>query len=446
MKRNQKAIFLVSVIMVLAMLAGCTSPTAPATSQGAQADPVRLTYWHENAGPDRTPIFENLINTFNESNGQNITVEYVGIPSDSALDKINVAIAAQATPDAGGVWDSWTSDIIAQGAAVQLDDYFDAWDEKDMFVDAIMQTVRSKTIEGNMFYMPYSSSTSVIWYRKDMFGDNAPPDTWEEFFPLVEALNDPANNIYGYSIRGGSGGAKQLLRNIISYVGRPEFFDADGKSLLRSPEALEYVTKYTDLYKNKLTPSSDMTAGWKEIVANFGSGVTPMILHNLGSLIDHQRVLEDDQYGAIPLPKDVNGKYTATPLTVNGGLIYSTCKNPDAAWMLLQHIASKDGVSSINQSTGEIPPRTDALESEWVKNAPHLELITPFIVDDTKVIIDEPRYLAEYATIEAQIAQPGFQEVMAGKKSPADFLNEWADALEKSNEQYLALVSGSGTR
>ena len=83
---------------------------------------TKITFWDENAGPQRTPIWEKLITDFEDAN-PDIDVEYVGLPKDSSKSKLDTAIAADDMPDVGSVQTSWLPEFSIREALLPLDDY-----------------------------------------------------------------------------------------------------------------------------------------------------------------------------------------------------------------------------------------------------------------------------------------------------------------------------------
>ena len=76
--------FFCSVLSIL--LAMCVAGPMFAGGQGEvdPDEPVEITYWDENAGPDRTEYYEELIDRFEEQH-PGIRVRYVGLLSCSVL-------------------------------------------------------------------------------------------------------------------------------------------------------------------------------------------------------------------------------------------------------------------------------------------------------------------------------------------------------------------------
>jgi multiple sugar transport system substrate-binding protein len=238
-------------------------------------------------------------------------------------------------PDVIYIQDSWASSMFVQGMCVQLDDLFNAWDEKDQFDPACLLAMTSKDLQGRLFAIPTATNITGIWYRKDVFKEKGvePPTTWDNFFTAVEKLTDKANNVYGHTLRGGAGSTNQLINEIICYAGIEDYWSADGKAqILRSDKAVECVEKFANIYKNGQTPESGLTAGFKEMVADFNAKLAMTLIHNLGSYENQRVTFTPDQYGFYPFPPSVTGKLGSQLGSAKGLIISSTSKYKDEAW------------------------------------------------------------------------------------------------------------------
>jgi multiple sugar transport system substrate-binding protein len=399
---------------------------------------VQISFWDENPGPERTPYLQELIKKF-QSQNPNITVTYVGIPSNTAAQKYNLAIAAGETPDVGGCPGSWLSTLLVQNALLELDPYFSKWAEKDKIAPSYIQQVRGNAPDKKLYMLPLTANHFTLWYRADRFkaAGLKEPKTWNEFFAAVEKLTDKKTNQYGLSIRGGSGSDTPLLAGLVSYSGMTSFFDANGKCLINNPGAVAFLEKYAGAYK-KYTPVSDITNGYKEMLAAFDSGIANMIFHNLGSYGEHRSALKEGQYAGAPYPVSITGKRTYLAGVVNGVAVFKNSKNPDAAWKFVSFLASADSQRLWNQKIGQIPTYSDLLKEPWVKSAQHISNVGgAFALKDT-IAVSQPEYLPDYKNIRIQVIEPGFQEVLVGKKTAKDFLDELAATLEKSEKAYRA--------
>lgn len=439
----------VAVMTALVMAATVTACSSGKQSQGG-AEPntqtapkktVEITYWHEDASPEKTPVMQEIIKWFNDKEAQTgIKIKYEGFPSSNAYEKFSVAIAGGSTPDISGVWDSWITDFILQGALLKIDDRFEKWDDKAQFDPKAIKAFRKKDVAAQELYgLPFISSNngSVLWYRADRFkqyGVN-PPETWDDFFNLLPKINFPDKKEYAFAMRGGKGSAKQMLVMLYSYSGAESFFNDEGTAFLRDPALVPFLEKYASIF-NKYTSESDLTSSNKEMIAAFGGGFANMYQHNLGSLIDNTSKFKDGQFMTAALPKSPKGYRTMESGSVNGFVVYKNTKNPNEAWEVMKHLTSKDSTAKWQKLVGELPPRLDVQQMDQVKNAPHIKSLLAAMNDPTTKFIDNPTFLPEYKTIESQILEPGFQSVLTGKKAAKDYLNEAAKELEASYKNF----------
>ncbi|WP_139488418.1 ABC transporter substrate-binding protein [Brevibacillus dissolubilis] len=435
-------IILTSTIATSLMLAGCgntTDQTVITDGAGSQTKPgekVTIVFWDENAGPQRTPFYEELIKQFEEAN-LTIDVEYVGMPNKSAKQKYDAAIAAEDLPDVGGVQTTWLADFTIRGALLPMDPYFDQWSEKDKLNKQAIQSNRDVVQDKKLYQIPNTTNLDNLWYRADWYKEAGvtPPVTWDDFFAGIEKMTDKSKNRYGFSIRGGKGGSFQLQRLMYAYSGITDYFDASGKSTINDPKHVEFMKKYLGLYKT-YTPESDITNGYKEMVAGFDTGAVAMIQHNIGSYGEHSKSLKPEQYAALAFPKSLNGNYVVEGFNTNGYSIFKTTKHPDEAWKFISFLASAPSQSYWNKQIGQLPTHEDAINEDWFKNAQHIQEAVKVLNDPNTLYYYPSVYTPDYRSILDQVVDPGLQAVMSGKNTVEEFLNEWAAAMEKSKKQY----------
>ena len=441
--------------MSLAMLAACgqdqapaaaETPAAPAATQAAEtpdvpAEVIHLTFWNENADPTRTPILEDIVDRFNASQDR-IFVEHVGIPQADAMDRYNVAIAGRQTPDIGGLQENWLSSFIIRDAIIPLDEFFDQWDDRDYMLPSAINSVRSNAPDGQLYMLPTSVNTQTIWIRSDWLREANldVPNTWDEFFYVVETTTDLSQNRYGHTIRGGSGGGQALIQKIFAFSGEP-VFNADGSTTLNSPHNVAFVQRYLDLYGD-YTPEGDITAGWTEISANFGMGIAGTLIHNLGSYQNHVDNFDSyDMFEALPPPVSMGGNRNLSTASI-GYMIFRDSPHPEAAWEFLEFMLNAENNSIWNHTIGQIPTNMRVMEEDWVSDLQHISTMMDALANPTTTSMDLPIFLPDFATIASRVGEPGIQQVMAGQMTAQQLLDEWAEALEIAYEDYVTHVLG----
>lgn len=432
-------------------IAGCgTKQDTAANGTDSQAKPVEsaapaskekvtLTFWDDNAGPNRTPFYQEMFKKFEEKY-PNIHVEYVGVPQQSYKQKFDVAIASNDTPDVGAVANNYVSDFTAKGALLALDPYFNKWSDKDKMIPSVVNFIRTLVPDKKLYMLPNTLYMDLFWYRPDLLKQAGlnPPGTWDDFFKDVDKLTDAGKSQYGYSMRGGTGSINQLTTVMYSYSGIPNYFDQNGKSTVNDPKNVEFLKKYAALYK-KNTPTSDITNGYKEMVAEFGSGAAAIVQHNFGSYNDNLKALGEDKLAGVLLPKSSDGKQVVITQP-NGYSIFKNSKHPAEAFQLLSYLASSDMQTYWNQNIGQMPTNQDSMTSDYVKNSKHLQEGSKILADSSTKVLDVPVYLPDYAGLLTQQLEPNFQKVLSGTMTAEEFLNGWAKAIEKSKQDYDKMI------
>ena len=444
-----------AAILAAGILAGCggstgqtdtssaakeSSSTAAASTtagQAASGDKVTVTFWDENAGDQRTEYYQKLIADF-EAKNPNIHIEYLGLSSSDALSKYQTAITAGETPDVGGVNNAWYATLQSMGHCVALDDLLASSSISSEMDENYMSVIRKEAKDGKLYMMPTSANFICLWTNDSMFNSAgvSAPKTWDEFFTDADKLTDASNGIYGYTIRGGASSPAILIDFIYSYLGIPDVFDESGKCTINSPEAVDFVTKYFALY-GKDTPESDITAGYKEISANFDSGVAAMLTHNLGSYSSHVTAFGGTTgFTCNPLPTASNGKYINNGSAITGLTMFDTCKNKEAAWKWIEYMCSHEGNSYWNQSIGQLPTNTKAYDDSWISDYQNIQTAIATVKQSNCVSYDIPMYLPEYGTINKTYIEPAIQSVMSGDMTAQEMLDLWAEKLTEAYKDY----------
>ncbi|WP_042462101.1 ABC transporter substrate-binding protein [Neobacillus dielmonensis] len=432
----------VSSLAASLLLAGCgkDSSSASSTTKDKAAktesdEKVTITFWDDNAGPQRTPIWEKIIKDF-EAKNPNITVDYVGLPKDSSKSKYDTAIAANDTPDVAIVYPQWIPEFVMRGALLPLDSYFNKWDEKGKIDAGSIKFNKDIAPDKKLYAVSFSQNQDILWVRPDLFkaANVKIPETWDEFFTAAEKMTDPSKNVYGFTLRGGVGGSFQLQRMMYAYSGITDYMK-NGKSTINDPKHVEFLKKYLGMYK-KYTPQSDINADYKTMMATFGTGIAAMVQHNIGSYGENAKAFKPEQFQAIPLPASMKGNYVAEGGNTVGLGIFKGTKHADDAWKFIAFVNSKESQSYWNQQAGQIPTNSDTFGEDWVKQAPHIQTAANVYSNPKTKLYIPPFYLPEYSTILNTVVDPGVQEVLSGKKTVEQFLDEWANALNEAQKKY----------
>ncbi|GAA5054027.1 multiple sugar transport system substrate-binding protein [Thermocatellispora tengchongensis] len=412
-------------------LAGCGSG-----SDSGSSGKTELTFWDDNGGEARTPVWKHMIAEFEKAN-PTIKVNYVGIPIAQAQQKYDTAIAGGGLPDVGGVSTAMLANLVAQKALDPLDDKIAASSLNGKLNAQVTATVKGTVPDGKLYMVPMSTNMGVFWYRTDWFKEAGiePPATWSEFFTAVEKLTDTSKNRYGFTIRGGAGSIAQMLEVVYGQSGITEIFDASGKATVNDPRNVAALEKLTGLYK-KVTPEADLNNDYVKMVAQFDGGNIAVMQHNLGSYNDHVKTLGKDKVAAMAVPKSDSGVHAILSNPVTGVGVFATGEKKDAAFKFAEFVASKAMNSYWAEKTGVLPANTDVNGEPWLTSLQHIDMATKVLNDPATKVVQLPYHLPEFNSITKAETEPLFQKVLLGEMTAKAFLDEMANKLTAAQAAY----------
>ncbi len=311
---------------------------------------VKFWYHFDNPETALNPLIEKF-----EAENPGIKIEPERISWDTYNQKLLTSIAGGYPPDVAQVKLWWQPQLVEMGALLPLDDYIADWDGKDDIHDRIWELTRHS--DGKQYYMPLQMVILYLYYRADMFEELglAVPKTREEFLDVAKKLTrdldgDGIVDVYGFGIRGARGGHDWWGTFVLS--SGAEFFDANGKSKLTTPQAIAANQWFIDLYtKHKVSPPTTPSDGFVEVIANMKSGKTAMTIHHLGSAKELEAVL-GDKISAAPVPKGAEGYWTSFGDEENA--IFAATKVPDAAFKWASFLAEAENNAIWQKSSGQV--------------------------------------------------------------------------------------------
>ncbi|WP_326820315.1 ABC transporter substrate-binding protein [Streptosporangium sp. NBC_01756] len=428
-------------VLTAALMLG-SGLTACGADVGSADGKITITFWDDNGGPARTPVWRHIIAEFQKAN-PTITVKYVGIPISQVQQKYDRAIAGGGLPDVGGVSTAMLSGLVAQKALDPLDDRISGGALNGKLNEQVTTAVKSTVPDGATYMMPLSTNLGVLWYRTDWFEEAGleAPMSWDGFFAATERLTDAAKDRHGFTIRGGTGSIAQMLEMVYGQSGITEIFDASGRATVNDPRNVAALTKLAGLYE-KVTPKADVSNDYVKMVAQFDAGNIAIMQHNLGSFNDHVKALGREHVAAMAVPKSAAGFQVVLSNPVAGIGLFASGRQKDAAYRFAEFAASKAMNSYWSEKTGVLPANTDVNEEPWIQRLQHMAEAVKVLNDPTAKVVQMPYYLPEFNTITKTAMEPEFQKVLRGTLSAKDFLDGFAAKLTAAQASYKKRNSG----
>jgi multiple sugar transport system substrate-binding protein len=364
---------LIAVVLCLSLLIGCggkttgdgkqdqQETTAPAqttqtTPEEKPSEPVVLTHWYWADNEAWTNSIKKAAEDFNATNGKNITVKLEEYPWDGGgySENLFTAVMGGGGPDTSQFKLTSTPLFTANNLIVNLEEYVKNWDKKDKIDDNIYSIMRSASEDNQLHVMPFCIQVLYVYYRPSMFKEAGIdiPKTYDEFLEACKLLTRDTNgdgktDVYGFGMRGATNGHEPWS----------SFIHAAGGNLqdLTSPEAVRGMQDFIDLYKNGYVPPTAPTDGFNEIIANFKSGLTAMVVHHTGSFQGMVDTFGDD-VSAFQFP---GGKGRWTSMGDTNTVMFEKCANKEAAFEWLSYLATGKGQEIWCVGTGNIPVSVD---------------------------------------------------------------------------------------
>ncbi|OPY93083.1 MAG: Bacterial extracellular solute-binding protein [Syntrophaceae bacterium PtaU1.Bin231] len=295
----------------------------------AAADKVTVTHWYWADNPKYSATMQAMAADFNATNGKGITVVAQEYPWDGGgySQTLFRAVMGGGGPDTSSFKLTSTPLFTANGLLVNLDPFLAGWKDKDLIEPSLYDTMRGASGTKNVYVMPWNTQVLYVYYRPSMFKKVGigVPKNYAEFLEACKKLTQDTNgdgktDVYGFGMRGFKGGQEPW----------GSFIWARGGNFqnMTSPQAIQGMQDYIDLFKNGYAPPTAPMDGFNEIIANFKSGKTAMTVHHIGS---------------------------------------ASAKNKEAAFEWLAYLATGKGQETWCTVTGNVPV------SKTVKNLPFFQ-------------------------------------------------------------------------
>lgn len=404
-----KTMMWMGLVVVLALLVGSCAPAAAPTpvpptqtpvpaaptpappTQTPAPKPVTITFWYA-LGGSKGKTFEAMVEEFNKTNPDGITVEaiYSGKYGETAQ-KVIAAIASDTLPN-GGVIPAgplWTG----REGNYKIAEYVKGPDGLDM--DDFWPVLWTyNEYDGKVCSLPFNNSTPVMYYNKDLMkkaglDPEKPPQTWDELKSMAKQIVEKVTGepkTWGVD----TSSPDWILKALIIQNGGKIMNDDATEPLFASEAGYEALSWWKSLVDEGLMPAAQHK-GARDL---FIAGHLGFLYSSTGSV---GKVMGGAQFdwGTAFLPKKV--KYGATVGGAALTLFPSTKEKEDATWKFLKWLLSPENTAKWTVATGYVPVRKSILQSPEVQ----------------ELFKEHPQYRAGFEQLEYAETYPHFWEMGA---------------------------------
>lgn len=316
---------------------------APAAATGGEPVTIRVSMWESQ---EALEPYNQAKEAFEKAN-PNIKVQLESVPQDYGT-KLLTQMAAGTAPDVFQLGEGDVATYVQKGVVEDLGPYI----ERDKFDTGVFFPAINDVgkIDGKQYMFTKDYSPLVLYYNKDLFakaGVEAPTEawTWDQLLAAAEKLTvKDGDKVTQWGLQApNSWGDYTWLRGIEPFVYQNggKLINDDNKTVtgaMNSPETIEAVQFYVDLFKKGVTPDKQALAGATD-ADQFKQGKAAMLITGRWPLKDYQKV-EGLNFGVLPFPK---GKQAANAICWAGFGMFNQSQNKDAAWEWLKFVGAGEG-------------------------------------------------------------------------------------------------------
>ena len=407
-------------------------------------EPIKIQFWHAMSAK-RMKAVDRIIEGFHAAY-PNIRIEpqFTGSYAET-LSKAIAAVRAGEAPHIVQVYEVGTQTMLDSGAIVPL---FELEKPGEVDWDNVIGPILGYySIEGKLFSMPFNSSTSMLYYNKDIFekaglDPNVPPKTFDDVLEMGKKIVESGAAPYGISFGWPSWQFEQ------AHTLHAQFFtnNENGRKG-RATEAffnkefgVKVVEKWTEWAK-----AGVFYYGGPEYKANdaFLAGQIAMLQQSTSSAGSISKAAKFN-VGTAFLP--IFEGYPKGSSVIGGATLWTmkghTQEEYDAVWEFYKWLVRTDVAAQWHKDTGYFPATKSAvkqLEDEgWFKENPNFFTAFDQILSGEKVPASQGVLLGNFPEIR-QYVRTAIEKATSGQMSSKDALDEAAKEVNRVLKEYNEL-------
>ncbi len=316
-----------------------------------------LTWWDTSDPTNEGPVFEQLIEQFNEEY-PNVTIDYQSVPFGDAQNKFKTAASAgEGAPDILRAEVAWVPEFAAAGHLYALDG-------TDLLEGSFLETPLSSNVyDGHTYGVPQVTDTLGLMYNKALFeeaGISEPPTTWDEVADAAEQLQRKAG-VDGLYI---NNGGYFLLPFLYGEGG--DLVDTEAETIVVNSDAnVTGITTAQDLVQSGAAVKPDADDSYGTMMTLFKEGKVGMIINGpweVANVAGDPAFGGFENLGVAPVPGGSAG--AGAPVGGHNYVIYSGMdeSKADAALAFVEFMSSPESQAFVADELGLLPANADAYD------------------------------------------------------------------------------------
>ncbi|MCK4681753.1 ABC transporter substrate-binding protein [Candidatus Bipolaricaulota bacterium] len=333
----------------------------------ATAEKVQINWWHAMSG-SRLGVVEAIVDSFNASHPDiEIVPLFTGTYAET-LTKFIASYPVGAAPNLLQVYEVGTQTMIDSDAITPVYQIPGMLGETWDWAQYVIPITHYYSVDGNLWSMPFNSSTAMLYYNKDIFeaaglDPNKPPTTWAEMEEYGQQILDSGVFEHAYS----TGWPSWIYEQMLAYHNHLYANNDNGRAGLATEVVFndEFGHKIFETWI-RLHDKRIYIYGGAEYSANsaFKAGQIAMLIQSTSSLAGIIKASEF-QVGTSFLPRFEG--YPVGNSIIGGGSLWVTKGQSDeelrGVWEFLKYLGQTDMAIQWHKGTGYFPVSGAALKS-----------------------------------------------------------------------------------
>lgn len=272
MKAVKNAVVLLCATAMATSLAACGGSGKGSDEGGSEGGKLSgdITFQTWNLKNDKyTPYFKDLIKKF-ETDNPGTHINWVDQPSDGYEQKLSADAAADQLPD---IVDAGASMMyMLAKAGVLMDVSKEAPDAEKNYTPGSWKnaTFEGNGVEKGVYAFPWYVNDGPQYYNTELMkkcglDTEKLPKTWDDYFQAANKLTENCKGDYMSTMMGNDMGD-------LASAGIKIISDDHSKYVFNTPEAVEFLQKFVDLFKKGGIPPEALDAKWSQQADFFQRG------------------------------------------------------------------------------------------------------------------------------------------------------------------------------
>lgn len=413
----------------------------------AMAEPVMINFWHAMSG-SRLGVLEAMIEDFNSTHPYYKVVPLFTGSYAETLTKFVAAYPTGTAPNIVQVYEVGTQTMIDSNAIIPVYEIPGMLGETWDWAQYVIPITNYYSVEGNLWSMPFNSSTAMLYYNKDLFtaaglDPKKPPTTWEEMEEIGEKFLASGVVDHVYS----TGWPDWIFEQALSIHDHLYADNNNGRSGLATKVVFDddFGHMIFDTW-TRLHDKGIYIFGGTEYDANtaFISGQIAMFIQSTSSLAGIIKAAEFE-VGTTFYPRFEG--YPVGNSVIGGGSLWVTKGKSNeelrGVWEFFKYLGREDVAITWHKGTGYFPSSIGALktlldEGWFSQDQAYLTAFLQILAGRRDTSASTGVRLGPFVAMREDMVS-GLEKALSHKLSPRDALNEAVAKMNQRLQDYLEL-------